>query len=98
MAGPAREPQREGKWTLTGTKLTLTTTKKIVIVGGKVHKEPPMEIGEIVGGKRVAKPIKPPLVSTFVLAEPKADKSGHLKIYLGKSPYWKHRDDPKDYQ
>lgn len=97
MARPTREPRRDGTWRVEGRRLVLTTTKRTVLVGGKLVFDPPLEQGQFVGARAVIRTIDPPQRSIHDIGQPTKAESGHLRLTIGKTTWWKHRDNPKDY-
>ena len=90
-----------GLWKITENVLTLEIKSRTVLKGGK-EIEATGSCGsdvEIEGGKKVKETLKQSKVIKLKLSRIKFDEEfKHSVIRLNGIRYWKHRDDPEDYQ
>lgn len=95
-----RELERSGTWSLKGMTLELKVQKRIVLQGGRIIPNGGIEEAEpeLVDARKITQTFSPPKRSTPKLSGLRRPQSGHMSVLIGGVRYWKHRNDPKDYE
>ena len=94
--------RREGTWTLEGSTLTVTYTRELVIVGGKINKNAADGEDGIEGGKDTWRTLAKPIVARFNLSSIQGPRKnqygdGAWSVLFDKKRFYKMNGDPKEY-
>ena len=88
-----------GTWKLKGNTIYATYTTETVLVGG--HRAKPGTTGDgefsIIGYKIVTRPLKRAVTGVWKLGA-LTKRDGYPSALIGKTRYWRMKNDPKDYE
>ena len=95
-----REVERSGTWTLKGSTLTLKLTKRIALQGGRIIPNGGIEGAEpeLVDAMEITQSFSPAKSQALKLSGLRRPKSGPMSVLIAGVRYWKHRNDPRDYE